>query len=366
MIVGVPRETKKNEFRVAMTPDGVKSLRQGGHDVLIERSAGLGSGYSDEQYQASGARLVSTDELFASAALVVKVKEPQPSEFGLLRPGQIVFGYFHLAASEELTRACLDAGIVALAFETLEGPRGDLPLLAPMSAIAGRLSIQVGARFLEKAQGGSGVLLGGVPGVTPGHVTIVGAGVVGENAARIAAGMGADVTILDVDGARLTQLATILPANVCTLFSSEAALEREAERADLLVASVYLRGRRAPKLIPRSVLGRMQNGSVLCDVCVDQGGAAETSRPTTHDDPVFVVDGITHYCVANMPGAVPRTSTSALAAAVLPPVRELADFGLDAFLRRSPGQQKARNLAHGAITSPDVAATFPALRAVLD
>lgn len=363
MIIGVPRETKKNEFRVAVTPDGLKSLLHGSHEILIEEGAGTGSGYLDDEYRDKGARVVSREELFSRAELIVKVKEPQPEEFSLLRPGQIVFGYFHLAASEELTRACLDAGIVALAFETLEGPRGDLPLLAPMSAIAGRLSIQVGAHFLEKAHGGSGVLLGGVPGVTPGHVTIVGAGVVGENAARIAAGIGADVVILDVDGARLSELAGKLPPNVRTLYSSEGALEQEAERADLLVAAVYLRGRRAPKLIERALLSRMKAGSVLCDVCVDQGGAAETSRPTTHENPVFVVDGVTHYCVANMPGAVPRTSTNALAAAVLPSLRQLADAGLEAFLARSPGQQKALNLARGAIMNPDVAATFPALPA---
>jgi alanine dehydrogenase len=362
MIVGVPRELKASERRVALTPDAVRALVLAGSPVLVEASAGAGSGFSDAEYVAAGARVVALpDELFQSAELIVKVKEPQPVEFERLRAGQIVFGYFHLAAAEDLTRACLKAGITGLAFETLEAANGSLPMLAPMSAIAGRLAIQAGARFLEGPSGGSGILLGGVPGVSPGKVVILGGGVVGEHAARIAAGMGAEVSLLDVNFERLQQLSVALPANVRTVFSSSATIARLAADADLLVGAVLVRGRRAPHLITREILRSMRPGSVFVDVCVDQGGAAETTRPTTHDAPTFVEEGVLHYCVPNMPGAVPRTSTLALSSVILPYVLDLARGGLSEFLSRSRGHALALNTRAGHIANPDVAATFPHL-----
>lgn len=365
MKIGIPREIKTNEARVALTPGAVLSLTQAGHDVLVESGAGLGSGFSDEDYTRRGATLIkSADELFESAPLIVKVKEPQAEEFSRIRPGQVIFGYFHLAASEELTRACLDSGMTALAFETLEKGTG-LPLLSPMSAIAGRLSIQVGARLLETPQGGSGVLLGGVPGVEPGRVVIIGAGIVGENAAQMAAGLGAKVTLVDVNPIRLHELSLVLPKNVTLRFSDEESLDELIAQADLLVGAVLLPGRRVPHLILRRHLRAMRPGSALVDVCIDQGGAAETSHPTTHQAPVFTAEGVTHYCVANMPGAVPSTSTRALSAVVLPEVLALGRLGVDAYLRQSAGHRKTENLRAGRLTNADVALTFPHLVADL-
>jgi len=365
MLIGVPRELKASEKRVALTPDAVRALTSAHLRVLVETNAGLGSGFSDAEYASAGAELVaSAEELFLRAELIVKVKEPQPVELTRLRPGQIVFGYFHLAASEELTRACLGAGITGLAFETLEAANGSLPMLAPMSAIAGRLATQVGAHFLEGPAGGSGILLGGVPGVPPGRVTILGGGVVGEHAARIAAGMGAEVSLLDVNFERLQALSVSLPGNVRTVFSSSSSIARLAAEADLLIGAVLVRGRRAPRLITREILRSMRPGSVFVDVCVDQGGAAETTRPTTHDAPTFVEEGVVHYCVPNMPGAVPRTSTDALSSVIFPYVLALAQQGLPAFLSRSSGHALALNVARGQIANSDVAATFPALPSV--
>jgi alanine dehydrogenase len=362
MIIGIPRELKANEKRVALAPEAVSALVGDGHELFVEMSAGLGSGFSDGEYQKVGATLVATpDELFGRADLIVKVKEPQPVEFSRLRPAQLVFGYFHLAASEELTSSCLRSGISGLAFETLEAPDGSLPMLSPMSAIAGRLAAQVGARFLEGPQGGSGILMGGVPGVLPAHVVVLGAGVVGEHAATIAAGMGAEVTLLDISFSRLDALARTLPGRVRTMLSSAAAIAHIVPTADLLIGAVLVRGRRAPRLITRQLLASMRPGSVFVDVCVDQGGAAETTRPTSHAEPTFVEEGVVHYCVPNMPGAVPRTSTLALSGVILPYVRELAALGLHGFLERAPGYAKALNVRSGNIVNADVAATFPHL-----
>lgn len=366
MIVGVPREVKVNEARVAVTPAGAHLLRSDGHAVLVERGAGVGSGFSDEEYARAGATLVdAAKEVFARSELIVKVKEPQPSELALLEPRHIFFGYLHLAADRDLTEGCLRRGFTGLAYETLRAPDGSLPLLVPMSAVAGRLSIQSGATFLEKPRGGSGVLLGGVPGVLPARVLVLGGGVVGTHAAQMAAGLGAEVVVADVNLARLERLAVELPANVRTLFSDPFALEAEFRRADLVIGAVLLPGRRAPRLIERSHLALMKPGSVLVDVCIDQGGCAETSRPTTHAEPTYVEEGIVHYCVTNMPGAVPQTSTRALTAATLPYVRALARLGVDGFLAQSKGHREALNLRGGQLENDDVASAFPELDAPL-
>lgn len=363
MKIGVPREVKANEARVAMLPGGVQTLVAAGHAVAVEEGAGAASGYGDELYRSAGAKLVrSASELYSNSELIVKVKEPQLGELPLLLRGQIIFGYFHFAASEPLTRACLKAGISAVAFESLEDERGGLPLLLPMSAIAGRLSVQMGAHFLERPQGGSGVLLGGVPGVHPGRVVILGGGVVGEQAARMAAGLGADVQLFELSQKRQYELASLLPPNVRVLQSSPDLMAEQIAQADLLVGAVLVRGRRAPHLVTRALLKTMRPGSVFVDVCIDQGGTSETSRPTTHASPTYVEEGVLHYCVPNMPGAVPRTSTQALAGAILPYVRQLAQHGLDDFLALSPGHRLALNLRDGVIENPDVAATFPGLK----
>ena len=362
MIVGIPREIKADEYRVAMLPVGVDLLSADGHTVLVEKGAGLGSGFEDDAYTAAGAQLAgSAEEVFSSAELIVKVKEPQAQEIAALRPGQVLFCYFHFAASRELTQGCLDAGIAAVAYETLCDAAGRLPLLTPMSEIAGRMAIQEGAKYLEKPMLGRGVLLGGVPGVEPADVLVLGGGVVGTHAARIAAGMGANVVIMDVNLERLRYLDEVMPANVRTVFSDPHAIRGYAVKADLIIGAVLIPGAKAPLLIDRESLKRMKNGAVIVDVCIDQSGTFETSRPTTHHDPVYVIDGVVHYCVANMPGAVSRTSSRALCNATLPYCRELAGRGLDSFLAKSEGRAAALNAQAGKITNAAVADAFPNL-----
>jgi alanine dehydrogenase len=359
MIVGVPRETKADEYRVALLPVGAELLCQDGHEVLVEKDAGVGSGFANEAYLRAGAKIVdSAEEVFQTAEMLVKVKEPQPKEIGMLRPGQTVFTYFHFAASRELTAGCLEAGITAVAYETLADASGQLPLLTPMSEVAGKMSIQEGAKYLERPMMGRGILLGGVTGVAPSNVLILGGGVVGTNAARVAAGLGANVTIMDINLDRLRYLDDVMPANVTTVYSDPHAIRRYAVQADLVVGAVLIVGGRAPTLLPREVLGQMNPGAVVVDVCIDQGGCLETARATTHQDPTYIVDGVVHYCVANMPGAVGRTSSQALCNATLPYARQLARLGVDAFAARSPGQAAAVNLRDGRITNDAVAEAF--------
>jgi alanine dehydrogenase len=359
VIVGVPREVKADEYRVAMLPVGVEELTAAGHRVLIETGAGLGSGLTDEEYAASGATIVpGPREVWGQADLIVKVKEPQPQEWPLLRPGQIVFTYFHLAASEELTRGLLASGITAVAYETLTGPKGDLPLLTPMSEVAGRMSIQEGAKYLERPQEGRGILLGGVPGVPPAHITILGGGIVGKNAARIAAGFQADVVLMDVNVDRLRLLDDVMPPNVNTLFSDRHNIREQLRLADLVIGAVLIPGARAPKLVRTEDLKLMKPGAVIIDVAIDQGGCVETARPTTHADPTYVVDGIVHYCVTNMPGAVGRTSTYALCNVTFPYVRRIANKGLATACAADPGLAQAINLHAGRVTNAAVAETF--------
>lgn len=359
MIVGVPREIKSDEYRVAMLPSGVEELTRHGHTVLIEAGAGLGSGIADQEYADSGATLLpSHAEVFGSADLIVKVKEPLEAEWPLLRAGQTVFTYFHFAADEELTRSVLESRITAVAYETLEGRNRDLPLLTPMSEVAGRMSIQQGAKFLERPQEGRGILLGGVPGVEPAHIAILGGGVVGKNAARIAAGFQADVVILDISIDRLRYLEDIMPPNVNTLFSDRHNIREQLRKADLVIGSVLIPGARAPRLVSGEDLRLMKPGAVVIDVCIDQGGCLETSRPTTHSDPTYIVDGIVHYCVANMPGAVGRTSTYALCNVTFPYVLKIANMGLLQASQTDPGLAAAVNMQNGHVTNRAVAATF--------
>jgi alanine dehydrogenase len=357
--VFVPREIKPQEQRVALTPDLCLELVQAGSAVAIETGAGRFAGHSDEDYRIAGATITpDAASGFAAADLIVKVKEPLSDEYPLLRPGQVLFTYLHLAASRRLTEALLTSGVSALAYETLVDERGQLPLLTPMSEVAGRLSVQEGARHLLGPSGGRGVLLGGVPGTRPGVVLIIGAGVVGTEAAKMAAGLGAEVVLLDRNVARLRELSRELPANVCLLYSDAAALRRELARADLVVGAVLLRGARAPRLISRADLALMKPGSVLVDVAVDQGGVAETTRPTSHAEPTYVVDGVIHYAVPNMPGAVPRTSTTALVNATAPYIQLLARLGLDGALSAEPRLLSALNVHAGCITESAVADTF--------
>jgi alanine dehydrogenase len=353
MIVGVPKEIKEQEHRVALLPSGVYQLAAHGHQVVVERGAGVGAGYPDEEYAHAGATLVdSHPEVFARAELIVKVKEPLPSELPLLRPGQLLFTYLHLAASRDLTLALVQSGVTALAYETLE-VRRRLPLLEPMSEIAGRMSVLVGGYFLAKHQGGSGVLLGGVPGVLPGKIVVLGGGAAGVNAARMATGLGADVTVLEVDLERMRFLDITLHT-AHTLYSNESHLLDLLPSVDLLVGAVLVPGARAPKLIRRDMLRRMRPGSVLVDIAIDQGGCAETSRATTHDDPVFVEEGVIHYCVANMPGAYARTATQALTNVTYPYIELLADRGLADACRRDPAILGSINVAKGQVTHPAV------------
>lgn len=354
MIIGVPKEIKEQEFRVALVPSAIYQLIKRGHEVLVERNAGVGAGYPDAEYEKAGARMVSDHaQCFQQAELVVKVKEPQPSEYALLRRGQMLFTYLHLAANRELTEVLMKSGVTALAYETIEVNRR-LPLLEPMSEIAGRMSILVGGYFLAKHCQGSGVLLGGVPGVLPGKVVVLGGGVSGINAARMATGLGADVTILEVDLERMRFLDITLN-RAHTLYSSEAHLLELLPGVDLLIGAVLVPGARAPKLIKRDMLRRMRPGSVLVDIAIDQGGCAETSHPTTHDDPVFIEEGVVHYCVANMPGAYARTATQALTNVTHPYVELLADYGLADACRRQPALVDGINVMAGQVTFKAVA-----------
>ncbi len=358
MIVGVPKEIKRDEYRVAMLPVGVEELRRAGHEVLVEMGAGLGSGLLDADYTQAGAEMVeSREEIFARAEMIVKVKEPLPDEFPLIRAGQIVFTYFHFAADRELTEAMVESGGTCVAYETLTDRGGRLPLLTPMSEVAGRMSIQEGAKYLEKPQMGRGILLGGVPGVAPAHITILGGGVVGANAAKIAAGFKADVAILDVNLDRLRYLDDFMPANVNVLYSDRHNIRNELQLADLVVGAVLIPGAKAPRLIEREHLKLMKPGSVIIDVAIDQGGCVETARPTTHSNPTYIVDEVVHYCVANMPGAVGRTSTFALCNVTLPWALHLANFGLTA-ASKFPEISSAVNIHDGKITNAAVANTF--------
>ena len=362
MIIGVPTEVKPDEHRVGLRPVGAHLLTRSDHTVLIQRGAGVGSGFDDRHYTDAGATLVgSPADLYRRADLIVKVKEPQPEEIALLRPGQTLFCYFHFAALRSLTESCLKAGIHAVAYETLRDRSGRLPLLTPMSEVAGRMSIQEGAKYLEKPMMGRGILLGGVPGVEPANVVVLGAGVVGANAARIAAGLGANVVIMDINLDRLRYLDDIMPPNVTTIFSDPHAVDEYLPHADLVIGSVLIPGGRAPHLATEKQVKRMRKGAVIVDVCIDQGGCIETSRPTTHHDPTYLVHDVVHYCVTNMPGAVGRTSTQALCNATLPYLQQLADLGLERFTAQSPGHAEALNLSSGRITHPAVAAAFPDL-----
>ena len=354
MIIGVPKEIKSSEARVSLLPSGAYQLTKHGHTVLVERNAGLGSGYNNEDYEGAGAKLIEThEEVFARADLIVKVKEPLPSEVPLLRKGQLLFTYLHLAANRELTDGLVTSGCTAIAYETVEVNRR-LPLLEPMSEIAGRMSIIMGGYYLAKFVGGSGVLLGGVPGVLPGKVVVIGGGSSGVNAARMATGLGADVTILEVDLERMRFL-DITMHSAHTLFSNEAHLIELLPTVDLLIGAVLVPGAKAPKLITRQMLKRMRPGSVLVDIAIDQGGCAETSRPTTHNDPIFVEEGITHYCVANMPGAYARTATQALTNVTYPYLENLADRGLTEAIGRQPALLSGVNCHDGKVTYRAVA-----------
>jgi len=356
MIIGIPKEIKDHEFRVSMTPDGVRTLCAAGHTVWVETSAGVGSGFSDEDYRKAGAHIAASNaQVFQEAEMIVKVKEPQAGEYGLFRPGQVLFTYLHLAASGELTRALVNARVTGIAYETVEHPDGTLPMLKPMSEIAGRMSIQIGAHYLEKLQGGRGMLLGGVPGVAPAHVVVLGAGVVGSAATMIAVGMGARVTVFNQDLDRLRQLDDLYRGRITTLASHPAWIDRAVEDADLVIGAVLVRGARAPRLVSRSVVSRMRPGAVVVDVAVDQGGCFETTRPTTHSDPVHAVDGVLHYGVANMPGIVPYTSTLALTNATLPFIVRIASAGVERAIRSDPGLARGVNVTGGKVTCKGVA-----------
>jgi alanine dehydrogenase len=359
MIVGVPKEIKADEYRVAMLPVGVEELKGARHTVLIEAGAGLGSGIADAQYEAAGGTIVADPaEVWARAELIVKVKEPLPTEWPEIRAGQVNFTYFHFAADEALTRAVIASGATAIAYETLRDARGGLPLLTPMSEVAGRMSIQEGAKYLERPQEGRGILLSGVPGVAPAEVAVLGGGVVGSNAAKVAAGMGANVVILDVNLDRLRYLDDVSPPNVTTLYSDRHTIRDSVERADLVIGAVLIIGARAPRLVRREDLGRMKPGAVIVDVAIDQGGCVETSRPTTHHNPTYVVDGVVHYCVTNMPGAVGRTSTYALCNVTLPYVLQFAEQGWRSVASRDPGVAQGINIDRGRVTNRAVASTF--------
>jgi alanine dehydrogenase len=329
MKIGVPKEIKNHEYRVGLTPDSVKSYVQRGHQVLVQTGAGLGSGHSDSEYTAAGAQVLnSPEEVWANSQMIIKVKEPLEIEYQFFRKDLILFTYLHLAANKKLTLALMETGVTGIAYETIELSDGRLPCLTPMSEIAGRLSIQEGAKYLEKSFGGRGILLGGVPGVHRGNITILGGGTVGTNACKIAVGIGANVTILDINSRRLAYLDDIFGSSITTLYATEANIRQSAAEADILVGAVLIPGKAAPKLISRELLGTMRSGAVLVDVAVDQGGCAETSRPTTHDDPIFIVDEVVHYCVANMPGAVAYTATQALTSVTLPYGLSIADNGI--------------------------------------
>ena len=355
MQIGVPRETKAQEFRVGLTPDGVATLVRAGHEVQVEHRAGLGSGFDDATYERAGARLVGVEEVWGSPELIVKVKEPQPDETARLRQGQVLFTYLHLAAGGALAEALREREVIGIAYETIRNPDGSFPVLAPMSEVAGRLAAQIGVTLLQKNRGGKGLLVGGVPGVPRGRVTVIGAGVVGINAVRVAHALGAEVDVLDVDLRRLAYLYDIFGGELDTLFSNPANIERSVRECDLLIGAVYVHGRRAPCLVPEEWVAQMEDGSVVVDVAVDQGGCVETIHPTTHADPTYEVHGVLHYGVANMPGAVPRTSTFALTNTTLPYVERIAGEGIDAAVRGDPALAQGANLWRGEVVCEGVA-----------
>ena len=359
MIVGVPKEIKRDEYRVAILPVGVEELVRAGHRVLVEAGAGLGSGLTDHDYLKQGAQLVATAaEVWGQADMILKVKEPLPPEWPLMRAGQTVFTYFHFAADRALAEAVLKSGATAAAYETLRDDQGRLPLLTPMSEVAGRMSIQEGAKYLERPQMGRGILLGGVPGVAPAHITILGGGIVGANAAKVAAGFGADICLLDINMERLRYLDDIMPANVDVLFSDRHIVREQLQRADLVIGAVLIPGAKAPRLIEREDLKLMKPGSVIIDVAIDQGGCVATSRPTTHSEPTYMVDEVLHYCVTNMPGAVGRTSTYALCNVTLPWALQIANRGLERAAAELPPVARAVNIIAGEVTNQPVAKTF--------
>jgi alanine dehydrogenase len=359
MIVGVPKEVKDRENRVSTTPAGVTELVTRGHHVLVERAAGVGSGFADAEYERSGAQLIEGHaDVFARSDLIVKVKEPVPGEYGLLRPNQILFTYLHLAADEPLTRALMRNRVKSVAYETVQLANGSLPLLTPMSEVAGRMAVQVGAHYLERTQGGRGMLLGGVPGVPGADVVVIGGGVVGTNAAQIALGMGANVTIVDRNVDRLRQLDPLLHGRSHTLASNKQNIGEAVREADLVIGGVLIAGAKAPKLVTREMVASMRAGSVAVDVAIDQGGCIETAHPTSHSDPTYLVDGVIHYCVTNMPGAVPRTSTLALSNVTLPYALELADFGLERAAEADAALAKGVNVLNGVVTYEAVAEAF--------
>ncbi|WP_016952125.1 alanine dehydrogenase [Anabaena sp. PCC 7108] len=361
MEIGVPKETKDQEFRVGLSPSSVRVLRENGHHVFVQSEAGIGAGFTDEDYSVAGAEIVSTQESVWNRELVVKVKEPLVSEYKFLQKGQLLFTYLHLAADRKLTEHLIDCGICAIAYETVEQPGANkLPLLTPMSIIAGRLAVQFGARFLERQQGGKGVLLGGVPGVKPGKVVILGGGVVGTEAARIAVGMGATVQILDVSVERLSYLETLFGSRVELLYSNSAHIEAAVKEADLLIGAVLVLGRKAPTLVSRELVKQMHAGSVIVDVAVDQGGCVETLHATSHTNPVYIDEGVVHYGVPNMPGAVPWTATQALNNSTLPYVAQLANLGIKA-LDVNPALAKGLNVQNGRLVHPAVQEVFPDL-----
>ena len=355
MKIGVAKEIKSDEYRVALTPAGARELGQRGHDVIVETGAGEGSSFTDAAYEAAGARIAPVEDAWADAELLLKVKEPIEPEYGRMREGLVLFTYLHIAADEPLTHALIDSGITAVAYETVETDAGALPLLAPMSEIAGRLAAQAGAYFLEKPLGGRGLLLGGVPGVAPGRVVVIGGGMVGYNAAVIAIGLGASVTILERSIDRMRHLEEVLSGRVSLMMSSTLQIEESLREADVVIGAVLIPGAVAPKLITLEMVEGMKEGAVLADVAIDQGGCAETSRPTTHSEPVYTVAGVTHYCVANMPGAVPITSTKALTNATLPYVEAIADHGIAEAVARDPALSRGVNVVDGKVTYEAVA-----------
>lgn len=359
MIIGVPKEIKPDEYRVAITPGGVEQLKRSGHTVVVEAGAGVGSGLPDEDYQAYGADIVATAaEVFSKSEIICKVKETLPREIEMLGERHVVFTYMHFAAARELTEGVRDSGCVSIAYETIEDKEGRLPLLAPMSEVAGRMSVQEGAKYLERPMMGRGILLGGIPGVEPADVLILGGGIVGSNAAKLAAGLGARVVIMDIDLYRLRYLDDVMPSNVRGVYSTPEAIRRHLSQADLVIGAVLIPGALCPTLVPRHYLSLMKQGSVIVDVGVDQGGCCETTRPTTHGEPTYIVDGVVHYCVANMPGAVGRTSTFGLTNATLPYLLKLANEGWEKACADDPGLALGVNMVRGQITNEPVAQAF--------
>lgn len=359
MIVGIPREIKEDEYRVGIVPTGVRAFKEHGHEIIVQNGAGEGCRISDDDYRAVGASIVdSAEEIYGRADMIMKVKEPQPAEYTLLRSGQILYAYLHLAPAKELTQALLDAEIIGVAYETIQLDDGSLPLLTPMSEVAGRMSVQIGAHFLEKTQGGRGVLLGGVPGVSRGRVTVLGAGVVGSAATKIAVGLGAEVILIDKDPKRLMYMDDVFGSRITTLMSNSDTIAESTARSHLVIGAVLIAGARAPMLVDREMVRSMKSGTVLVDVAVDQGGCMETSRPTTHSNPTYVVDDVIHYCVANIPGAVARTSTFALTNVTLPYALTIADKGLTEAVKTDPALRKGVNVYAGKVTYDEVASAL--------